>query len=164
MFTAIVYFCHITCFVCNLILVLPQSHGYGILEHPSTSYANLAPILAPLASSFSNWYRSSFNHWFHFWFEVFIFCLSFAVFLHSWNSNVFMSSVIFRKNSSIFFWNRFDIYPQVTCWRVVFFGVFKKKSKLCLEIVIFSWVVEFLDNILAVSLKRDCSKWGLRFT
>ena len=32
---------------------------------------------------------------------------------------------------------------------------FNKKSKFCLEIIIFSWVVEFLENILVFSLKRD---------
>ena len=30
-----------------------------------------------------------------------------------------------------------------------------KKYKFCLEIVIFSWVVEFLENILAFPLEQD---------
>ena len=37
------------------------------------------------------------------------------------------------------------------------FCVFNEQNKFCLAIVIFSWVVEFLDNILAFSLKRNCS-------
>ena len=36
-----------------------------------------------------------------------------------------------------------------------FFYVFNRKSKFCLEVVIYSWVVEFLENILAFFLKQD---------
>ena len=54
-------FRYITCFVSNLILIWPQSHGLSslkkVLEHfvPLHSYLKLAPSLAPFACLFSNW-------------------------------------------------------------------------------------------------------------
>ena len=81
-----------------------------------------------------------------------------------------MSDGIFRKSSStekiLAFSLKLDlvISSQSLAEEWLFFGVFNTKSKLGLEIVIFSWVVEFLDNILAFSLKRDCSGGELGLT
>ena len=59
-------------------------------------------------------------------------------------------------SSSILFKTEFGVSSPDTCWRGCFFSVFLiKKSKFYLEIVIFSWVVDFFEIILAFSLKQD---------
>ena len=70
-----------------------------------------------------------------------------------WHSNIFLSGGTFRKCSSILC--KLDlVFSRQTLAEETVFCVFNKKSKFFFEIAIFSWVVEFLESILAFSLKR----------
>ena len=98
-----------------------------------------------------------FNHWFNFWFKIFILwkCHSFFWFR---NSN-FLSGRTFRKISSILFKTRFVVSPSGICWRGCFLFL-RKRSIFFHQIVIFSWVVELLEKVLAFPLKLDLVWWS----
>ena len=144
----------------------------------SCSCLMLPQSLAPFVCLFSYW-QSSFckDHWFDFWFKIFFLCKFHGPFFWFWNSNIFLSGGTFRKSSSILFKTRFAVSASGMCSRGCFlffvFFVFKKKKHNILSwncniflsgrnvrkssSILFktrSWVVEFLENILAFSLKQ----------
>ena len=65
---------------------------------------------------------------------------------------IFSWLVELRKSFSVLFKTRFGVPHQSLADEVVF-DAFNKKTKFFLEIVLFSWAVEFLESILAFTLK-----------
>ena len=143
----------------NLLLTWPCSDGPGtlkkVLEHflSSTFYLKLAPSLAYFSCFFfliNKVHLASYQ--------------SFVWFLVSESSFSLLSPFSLEK-VLVFSLEQGLVFSNQSLTEECFFCVFLiKKNKFCFEIEIFSWVGEFLDNILVFCLKRNCSRGELGIT